>query len=62
MYLSLSLCRRYYRGSVLPRPIESPILAYTAEGEVNQLEWFQQNTERNWVAIAFNHKMQVLRV
>jgi hypothetical protein len=30
--------------------------------QVNQLEWFQQNAERNWVAIAFSNKMQILRV
>ena len=48
--------------SVLPGQVESPILAYTAEAEVNSLEWFQQNAERNWVAIAFDNKMQILRV
>lgn len=48
--------------SVLPNPVESPILAYTAEAEVNQLEWFKQSGDRNWVAIAFNNKMQILRV
>jgi WD repeat-containing protein 68 len=49
-------------NSVLPNPVESPILAYTAEAEVNQLEWFKQSGDRNWVAIAFNNKMQILRV
>lgn len=48
--------------SVLPQQVESPILAYTAEGEVNALEWYQQNGERNWVGIAFDNKMQILRV
>ena len=48
--------------SVLPQPVEAPVLAYTAEGEVNSLEWCQQNGERNWVSIAFDNKLQILRV
>lgn len=51
-----------FHRSVLPQQVESPILAYTAEGEVNALEWYQQNGERNWVGIAFDNKMQILRV
>ncbi len=47
---------------MLPGAVESPVLAYTAEGEVNSLEWFQQNEERNWVAVAFDNTMQILRV
>lgn len=49
-------------GSVLPSPVEAPILAYTAEGEVNALEWYQQSEDRNWVGIAFDNKVQILRV
>ena len=47
---------------MLPSTVDSPILAYTADAEVNQLEWYQQNAQRNWVDIAFNNKMQILRV
>ena len=48
--------------SALPGPIESPILAYTAQAEINSLEWFQQSPERNWVGIGFDNRLQVLRV
>jgi hypothetical protein len=48
--------------SGLPQPVEAPVLAYTAEGEVNSLEWYKQSDERNWVGIAFDNKMQILRV
>ena len=37
-----------------------PILAYTAEGEVNQLQW--SASQSDWVAIAFGQKLQILRV
>lgn len=37
-----------------------PILAYTAGGEVNQLQWSASHSD--WVAIAFANKLQVLRV
>lgn len=37
-----------------------PILAYTAGGEVNQLQWSTSHSD--WVAIAFANKLQVLRV
>jgi WD repeat-containing protein 68 len=42
------------------RPIDEPILAYTAEAEINQLQW--SSTQPDWVAIAFDKKMQILRV
>lgn len=48
--------------SNLPNSVESPILAYAAEKEVNNLKWFYQSSDTNWVAIAFDKKMQLLRV
>lgn len=44
----------------LPAPVEDPILAYTAESEVNQLVWSASMSD--WVTIAFANKMQILRV
>lgn len=46
--------------SPMPRPVEDPILAYTAGAEVNQLLWSPSIPE--WVTIAFDNKVQVLRV
>ncbi|RYG52547.1 WD40 repeat domain-containing protein [archaeon] len=46
--------------SGMPRPVEDPVLAYTADGEVNQLVW--SSSLQDWVAITFNNKMQMLRV
>lgn len=46
--------------SVLPRPVTEPLLAYNAGQEVNQLQW--SKIQSSWIAIALNHKMQVLRV
>jgi len=40
--------------------ITEPILAYQAEAEINTLTWSAAQPE--WVAIAFNKKMQILRV
>lgn len=42
------------------KPIEDPILAYTAEAEINNLVW--SSALPDWVTIAFNNKMQILRV
>lgn len=42
------------------RPVEDPILAYQAEGEVNNLQWSSSQTD--WVSIAFSDKLQILRV
>ena len=44
----------------MPKPIEDPILAYNAEAEINQLQWSASHPD--WVGIAFNTKMQILRV
>eukprot|EP01100_Stratorugosa_tubuloviscum_P009618 TRINITY_DN402_c0_g2_i1.p1 TRINITY_DN402_c0_g2~~TRINITY_DN402_c0_g2_i1.p1 ORF type:complete len:331 (-),score=131.87 TRINITY_DN402_c0_g2_i1:80-1072(-) len=46
--------------SGLPKPIEEPILAYNAEGEINQLQW--SSTQVDWIAIAFDSKLEILRV
>jgi len=42
------------------RPVEDPILAYNAEGEVNNLQW--SSSQPDWVSIAFVDKLQILRV
>lgn len=50
--------RRLYHPSTLR--MSDPILAYSAESEVNQLQW--SKTQPDWVAIAFDKKLQILRV
>jgi len=42
------------------RPVEDPILAYSAGGEINNLQWSIQQPD--WVSIAFKDKLQILRV
>ncbi|KAL9183993.1 hypothetical protein ACHAXT_002079 [Thalassiosira profunda] len=42
------------------RPVEDPILAYNAEGEVNNLQW--SKSQPDWVSIAFTEHLQILRV
>lgn len=44
----------------MPKPIEDPILAYTAESEINQLQW--STSQPDWIAIAYHSKLQTLRV
>lgn len=46
--------------SMMPKPIEDPILAYGAEAEINQLQW--SISQPDWISIAFSNKMQILRV
>eukprot|EP00667_Euglena_gracilis_P015438 EG_transcript_16066 len=46
--------------SALPMPIEDPILAYTAEGPINTLQW--SGLQPDWIAITFAKKVQILRV
>lgn len=46
--------------STMPNPVTEPILAYTAEAEINQLQWAASQPE--WVAISFNKTLQILRV
>jgi DDB1- and CUL4-associated factor 7 len=47
-------------SAIAKRPIEDPILAYNAEGEVNNLQW--SASQPDWVSIAFDNKLQILRV
>jgi len=42
------------------QPIDDPILAYNAEGEINNLQW--SASQPDWVSIAFQDKFQILRV
>ncbi|CEO95355.1 WD domain, G-beta repeat [Plasmodiophora brassicae] len=46
--------------SQMPKPIDDPILAYTAAAEVNTLQW--SSSQPDWVGIAFDQKLQILRV
>mmetsp|Transcript_5366 Transcript_5366/g.17185 ORF Transcript_5366/g.17185 Transcript_5366/m.17185 type:complete len:335 (+) Transcript_5366:3-1007(+) len=46
--------------SEIPKKIEDPILAYTAPGEINQLNWSALHTD--WVSIAYQDRIQLLRV
>jgi WD repeat-containing protein 68 len=40
--------------------IEDPILAFSAEGEINALQW--DGSHEDWVAITFNDTLQILKV
>jgi WD repeat-containing protein 68 len=40
--------------------IEDPILAFAADGEINQLQW--DASHEDWVAICFQQCVQVLKV
>ena len=44
----------------MPRAIEDPILAYTADGEINQIQW--ASTQPDWIAICYNNNLEILRV
>uniref|UniRef100_A0A7S3PIY0 Uncharacterized protein n=1 Tax=Aplanochytrium stocchinoi TaxID=215587 RepID=A0A7S3PIY0_9STRA len=46
--------------SDMPRPIEDPILAYSADSHINNLQW--SSATPDWVAIAYDKSIQVLRV
>ncbi|KAF9618029.1 hypothetical protein IFM89_039426 [Coptis chinensis] len=37
-----------------------PMLAYSADSEINQLQW--SVLQLDWIAIAFSSKMQLLKV
>ena len=43
----------------MPKAIEDPILAYTADGEINQVQW--STTQPDWIAICFNNYLEILR-
>lgn len=47
-------------GEMPHKKIEDPILAYTADAEINQLRW--SAAQSDWVSITYDKKMQVLRV
>lgn len=49
-----------WRLKDMPRTLDKPILSYAAEAEINNLKW--SNATRDWVAIAFKNKVQMLRV
>ncbi|XP_055328820.1 DDB1- and CUL4-associated factor 7-like isoform X2 [Paramacrobiotus metropolitanus] len=44
----------------MPRQIEDPILAYKADGAINQIQW--ASTQPDWIAICFNKAVEILRV
>ena len=49
--------------STMAHPLEAgldPILAYSAGSEINQLQW--SAAQPDWIAIAFQNKLQILRV
>ena len=46
--------------STLPKVVEDPILAYTAEQEINNLCW--SSSAPDWVTIAYGSNVQMLRV
>lgn len=43
-----------------PKPIEDPILAFSAGGEINRLEWCASHED--WVGICFDNTVQILKV
>jgi len=47
-------------NTMLKRPVDDPILAYNADGEINNLQW--SVSQPDWVSIAFNDTLQILRV
>ena len=47
-------------SSLGTKPIEDPILAYTAEAEINNVVWSAALPD--WVTICFGNKLQILRV
>lgn len=44
----------------MPRAIDDPILAYSAEGEINQIQW--ASTQPDWIAICYGTSLEILRV
>ena len=46
--------------SAMPkRPVDDPILAYNADGEINNLQW--SASQPDWVSIAFKDKLQICK-
>jgi len=46
--------------SRLPQAVQEPILAYNADGQINQLHWSSAQPE--WISIAFDNSVRILRV
>ncbi|KHN82871.1 DDB1- and CUL4-associated factor 7 [Toxocara canis] len=44
----------------MPRPVDDPILAYQAGGEVNQVHWAAAFPD--WISICYNQWLEILRV
>jgi len=47
-------------SSMQKRPIEDPILAYNANGAINNLQWSTSNPD--WISIGYDDNLQILRV
>ena len=47
--------------SAMPkRPVDDPILAYNADGEINNLKW--SASQPDWVSIGFKDKLQICKL
>uniref|UniRef100_A0A0K0E8K9 WD_REPEATS_REGION domain-containing protein n=1 Tax=Strongyloides stercoralis TaxID=6248 RepID=A0A0K0E8K9_STRER len=44
----------------MPKPIEDPILAYAADGMIEQIHWSASMTD--WISICYDNNLQLLRV
>ncbi len=44
-------------SSMPKRPVEDPILAYNAQGEINNLQW--SSSQPDWISIAYRDKLQI---
>uniref|UniRef100_A0A1I8J5K4 DDB1- and CUL4-associated factor 7 n=1 Tax=Macrostomum lignano TaxID=282301 RepID=A0A1I8J5K4_9PLAT len=44
----------------MPRAVEDPILAYTAAGEINQIQW--SSAHNGWIGICYGNCLEILRV
>lgn len=58
--LQRMITRLSFGTSSNARAIEDPILAYTAEGEINNVQW--ASTQPDWIAICYNNCLEILRV
>jgi len=46
--------------SSIPKPVQDPILVYSADAAINQVQW--SSLQPDWVSIAFAQSLQILRV
>ncbi len=44
----------------MPQAIEVPILAYGADGEINQVQW--SASQSDWICICYRDNVEILRV